>query len=283
LTLSAYGLGGILFQQGYPVPLRLHWVAPAEALPELTLRLQLEHRPRFSLLGRQATVIATHTLSLAPDYPAAQWSPRRLVSLLTALPIPADAPVGRADLNLTVLGPEGTPWIVTGSGDERLTLGTLTVEERPVRRQMPAGLQPVHVDFGTGDAGVISLRGYAVDGEARPGGLLELHYAWYVLRCPETQYAVFNHLLTVDGQFITQVDGWPQDPQYGRGNVVVLTTQWQPGEYVPDRYTLDIPAGAPPGPYLLAVGLYEASTGDRLQASQAGEPLVNNQWLLPLE
>ena len=285
LTLSAYGLGGIRFQQGYPVPLRLHWVTPAGPLPELTLRLQLWHRQRFSLLGSQATVIATKTLSLAPDYPAAQWSPGRLVSLPTALSIPANAPVGRADLTLTVLGPEGTPWTIsnaTGSGDERLTLGTLTVEERPVRRQMPAGLQPIQVDFGAGDADVISLRGYAVDGDARPGGQLTLHYAWYALRHPETQYAVFNHLLTADGQFISQVDGWPQDPKYGRGDVVVLTRQWQPGEYIPDQYTLDIPADAPPGPYLLAVGLYEAATGDRLRAMQDGQPLANDQWLLPI-
>jgi hypothetical protein len=64
---------------------------------------------------------------------------------------------------------------------------------------------------------------------------------------------------------------------------VVLTSQWRPGEYVQDSHTLEIPADAPPGPYLLAVGLYDAATEERLSASQNGHPLPADQLLVPIE
>ncbi len=271
LTLAAYGLGGLRFQQSYPIPLQLHWLAPTGPTPDLELRLQLWHRPRRAPLWDQATPITTATLPLVPDYPVSKWPAGRLVSWPTALQVPTDAPPGRADLTLEVVGADGQPWLVAGR--QRLILGTLTVEERSMLREPPAGLNAVQVDFGD----QIGLRGYRVDGTARPGGQLDLTYAWYALRRPDRQYAVFNHLLTADGQPITQVDGWPQGG-------VLLTTQWRPGEYVQDHYTLKIPADAPPGPYLLAVGLYDAANPDvRLVAFQERQHLPNNQWLLRID
>jgi hypothetical protein len=221
-------------------------------------------------------LIATESLPLIPGYPATDWPSGRLVSLPTASSIPADATPGRADLTLAVLGPDGQPWTVAGR--QRLTLGTLTVEERPMLKKLPAGLTAAQIDFGD----QIGLRGYRIEGEARPGGRLDLSYAWYALRRPDRQYAVFNHLLTADGHKVAQVDGWPQDPKFGKDTVVVLTTQWRPGEYIPDGYTLEIPTDAPPGPYLLAVGLYDAATVERLHAFYDGQPLPNNQWLVPV-
>ena len=265
ITLAGYDLGGLRFQPDYPVRLQLHWLAPdGPALAQdLTLRLNLWH-------GSQTTPVATRTLALVPDYPASDWKAGRLVSLLTALSIPVDAPPGRADLTLALVGPDGQPWTV--GGRQHLSLSALTVEERPMLKKLPQDMSAVQVDYG----GVVGMRGYRIDGEARPGGRLELNYAWYALSRPPRQYAVFNHLLTAGGQYIAQVDGWPQGG-------VVLTKQWRPGEYIPDSYTLEIPADAPPGPYLLAVGLYDASTKDRLSAFQDGQPLPNDQWLLPVD
>jgi hypothetical protein len=200
-----------------------------------------------------------------------------VVSLPAALSIPVDAPPGSTELTLAVLDPDGRPWPI--DGDQSLTLGTLNIEERPMLRRLPRGLIDVQVDFvdGTGDTGDrIGLRGYHVEGEARPGGYLELTYAWYAMSQPRRIYSVFNHLLTADGQHITQADGWPQGG-------VVLTSQWRPGEYVEDSHTLAIPTDAPPGPYLLAVGLYDAATEERLSASQNGRPLPSDQLLVPIE
>ncbi len=276
LTLAGYDLGGLRFTQGNPVPLRLHWLAPTEPMQNLKVRLQLLHRSRRGLVGSQVRSLVTETLSLVPGYPVIEWPSGRLVSLPTVLSIPPDAAPGRADLTLSVVGPDGQPWTI--AGDQYLTLGALTIEERPILRRLPASLTTVQVDFadavsGTGDQ--IGLRGYRVDGQAEPGGRLELTYGWYSSSQPTRIYSVFNHLLTTDGQRIAQADGWPQ-------NGAVLTNQWQPGEYIQDSHTLEIPADAAPGPYHLVVGLYDAASGERLYAFLDGRPLPNNQWQLQI-
>jgi hypothetical protein len=270
LALAGYELGGLKFQQGNPIPLRLHWLAPTEPVSNLTLRLQLLERG-------PATAIVTETLALAPSYPVSEWSAGRVVAVPTALSIPVDAPPGSAELTLAVLGPDGRPWSINGG--QQLTMGTLTVEERPMLRRLPSGLTSLRVDFvdATGNTDDrIALRGYRVEGEARPGGRLELTYAWQALSQPRRIYSVFNHLLTADGQHLTQADGWPQGG-------VVLTNQWRPGEYIEDSHTIEIPADAPAGPYLLAVGLYDAATEERLSAFQEGHPLPVDQLLVAIE
>jgi hypothetical protein len=62
----------------------------------------------------------------------------------------------------------------------------------------------------------------------------------------------------------------------------MLTVQWQPGDVIEDHYTLQIPPDAPPGPYVLYTGMYNAMTGDRLPAFQGGERLIEDRWLVPL-
>jgi hypothetical protein len=206
----------------------------------------------------------------------AEWPAGRLVSQHSVLSIPADVTPGRADLTLTVVGHDGQPWKFNKS--QHLTLGSVVIEERPVMRQLPDGVMPIQVHFsdqvgGTGDE--IVLRGYRTAGEAQPGGRLVLDYAWQAQTQPTRIYSVFNHLFSADGRRISQADGWPQGG-------LVLTTQWLPGEYVRDSHTLEIPADAPPGPYLLVVGLYDAATGERLHAFVDEQPLPNNQWPLPI-
>ena len=272
LTLAGYELGGLKFTQGNPVALRLHWLASEESLSGLELRLQLLHQLPHGLWGGQATALVTETLALVEGYPLTEWSPGRLVSLPTTLSIPSNAPPGRVDLALSILGLDGEPWTI--AGDQQLTLGRLTIEERPTLKRLPADLTEVRVDFAAStDVDRIGLRGYHVDGEARPGGRIELTYGWQALSEPTRIYSVFNHLLTTDGQHIAQADGWPQGG-------VVLTNQWREGEYIRDSHTLEIPADAPPGPYLLLVGLYDASSGERLPAALDGRPLPDNQWQL---
>lgn len=276
LILVGYELAGSKFQQGNPVPLRLHWLAPPQSASNISVRLQLRHAPGPALLRSPATPIVSQTLSLVPGYPVNEWRPGRLVSMPSAISIPVDATVGRAELTLSLFGPDGQLWAIDGL--EHLVLGTLNVEERPMLRQPPSDLIAVQVDYtspGDSPNDRIGLRGYRVEGDMQPGGQLELHYAWLALSQPARVYSVFNHLLTADGQFVAQADGWPQQG-------LVLTKQWRTGEYIQDHHTLEIPADGPPGPYLLAVGLYDAVTEDRLRATYEGEPLIYDQWVIPL-
>ncbi len=293
LTLAGYEPGGLRFQQGYPVPLTLHWLSPSRSLPELELRLQILHSP-FSILHsplsilRPPSSILTRTLPLASSYPASLWTPGRLVTLPTALTLPPDAPTGPAHVTLEVLGPDGNPWPMAGGDKSFLSiperdqgrgstfpLFNITVEARPVLRKLPARLTLIQADFGPPLQNEVGLRGYRVEGDPRPGGQLHLTYAWYARARPTAIYAVFNHLVTADGALVAQADGWPQG---GR----MLTTQWQAGEYIEDSYTLAIPSDAPPGPYTLYVGLYDAATYERQPAFQDNQRLPEDRVPIPL-
>jgi mannosyltransferase len=270
LTLIGRELETDQVQQGYPALLALHWLSPERPLPPLQVILQVVRPSRLPLPGLRAAPITTRTLDLTPLYPAPLWSPGRLVSLPKAIRLPADAPVGGASITLQVLDLDGTPW-VTADGRTTLPLFDLTVRRRPSLRTLPWGISRTRVDFGD----EIALRGYRVEGEARPGGEVRVTYYWYARAQPSSVYAVFNHLVTADGLAVAQADGWPQE---GR----MLTTQWQPGDYVEDRHTLHVPADAPPGPYRLYSGLYRASSGERLAAFLEGERLPADQVQIPL-
>ncbi len=267
LNLVGYEPGGLRFQQGYPIPLTLHWLAPEQRLPELDLRLRVEHR---SWLGLRSVSVLTQTIPLAPTYPAPLWTPGRLVTLPDALILPADAPTGHAWVTLQVLGTDGVPW-PTMEGKSEFPLFKIIVECRPVLRRLPGGMTPLQADFGA----EVELRGCRVEGDLRPGGQLRVTYAWYARTQPTIIYAVFNHLVAADGSMAAQADGWPQE---GR----MLTTQWQAGEYVEDTHTLLIPPDAPPGPYALYVGLYDAASGERQPAFQDDRRLPDDRLNVPL-
>jgi hypothetical protein len=270
LTMAGHEPGGLRFPQGHPVPLTLHWLSPSHPLPELQLRLRVIHRPWLSLPGLEGVSVLTQTLPLAPAYAAPLWTPGRLVTMRTALTLPPDALSGPAQVTLELLGPDGRPW-PTAEGDPTFCLFDITVADRPVLRRLPDGLTPIQVDFGD----EVGLRGYRVEGDPRPGGQLDLTYAWYARTGPQEIYAVFNHLVTADGVQVSQADGWPQE---GR----MLTNQWQPGEYIEDAYRLGIPLDAPPGPYTLYVGLYNAATDERQPAFLEGRRLPGDRVPLPL-
>ena len=214
--------------------------------------------------------IVMRAFPMSPSDPAAVWLSGRLVTLPTALTLPPDALTGPAQVTLQVLGPDGVLWPTT-EGTSSFSLFNVTVESRPVLRQVPASLAPIQADFGA----EVGMRGYLVEGSPLPGGQLYLTYAWYARTRPTAIYAVFNHLTASDGALVAQADGWPQE---GR----MLTTQWQPGEYIEDSYTLAIPADAPPGPYTLYVGLYDAATNERQPAFQDGQRLPEDRVPVPL-
>jgi hypothetical protein len=75
----------------------------------------------------------------------------------------------------------------------------------------------------------------------------------------DTSYKVFVHLYDKDGQIVAQRDRLP-------GLDVRPTTDWEEGEVLADRYTVQLEADVAPGVYQLAVGMYDPATGERLAA-----------------
>lgn len=269
ITLAGYEPGGVRFQQGYPVPFKLHWLVPNGLDQEIQLHLKAIHRSWLGGLRSSGIVTGTFSLPTAGlDDPTAPTE--RLVTLQETLMLPPDAATGPAQVVVEVTGPDGTPW-QTAEGHTAVSLFRIIVENRPALRKLPGGVTPIQVDFGD----EVGLRGYRVEGNARPGGQLHITHIWYARTSPTEIYAVFNHLVAPNGETVAQADGWPQE---GR----MLSIQWQRGEYVEDHHTLDIPPGAPPGPYTLYVGLYNAASGDRLLAFQNDQRLPDDRLTMPL-
>jgi hypothetical protein len=92
---------------------------------------------------------------------------------------------------------------------------------------------------------------------------VELTLYWQATAPVQTRYKVFTHLLgqaynaTMDNFLWGQQDNEPVNGQ-------VPTTVWAPGAVIADLYRIPVAADAPPGQYLIEVGMYGLVDGVRL-------------------
>jgi hypothetical protein len=109
----------------------------------------------------------------------------------------------------------------------------------------------------------IGLLGYGLDAPTyEAGGTIHLTLYHRCLSEMGTNYTVFTHLL---GPYNPSTDGpvWSQDDSEPCRRFYP-TSSWDVGEIVIDKFTLPIPAEAPPGNYDLALGFYQWPTLERL-------------------
>jgi hypothetical protein len=141
-----------------------------------------------------------------------------------------------------------------------------------VFRRMTNGFPTHTTSFVLGNA--VRLVGYDVlADDFRPGGDVTVTLYWESLRPVETDYTVFTQLLGPDWQLYGQVD---RQPVYGQWP----TSRWQPGQRFVDKFVVRVGETAPIGEYLMLVGLYDLTTGQRLPVVAGGEPLPDNAIVL---
>ena len=151
---------------------------------------------------------------------------------------------------------------------DHVSLGRVRLS--PAEGWEPGGLQSVY--FNLDDR--VALVGYSLDRRsATPGDSLQLSLRWQALRSMDRDYTVFTHLIGPQQDIRAQSDSQPQG-----GNSP--TSRWQPGELVTDTHRLVVREDSPPGVYQVEVGMYLASTGDRLRVFDADGQLVGNQVFL---
>ncbi len=90
----------------------------------------------------------------------------------------------------------------------------------------------------------------------------------------DTSYTVFVHLLGPDGNKYGQMDSIPQ-------NGARPTDIWLADETIIDEYKIDVAENAPPGDYMLIVGMYDWETSERLPAWEGQNHLEGN--CIPIE
>ena len=120
----------------------------------------------------------------------------------------------------------------------------------------------------------IRLVGYDA-GELVPGRPFRIRLYWQTDGPVATSYTVFAHLIGPGERRYSQCDA---EPQGGARR----TNTWAPGEQIVDDHVMEVPAAAPPGEYVVAVGMYPAAIPNpaRLPAYDGEGKALPNQVVL---
>lgn len=229
------------FSPGTDLPLTLFWTArraPAE-----------DYQVGLRLTDAKGKEVTRYEAPMA--WPTSAWRARELARDLRPFRIPPDLPDGHYRLEVAA-GP-------VGKGGRWHPLATIMVQGRPRDFTRPRPQVPLDVVVGEG----ARLIGYDLEAEPHPGGEVRLTLYWQAVAKMNVSYTVFVHLLTPDGRFGGQHDSVP-------GNGALPTSGWVPGEYLRDEHVFIIKPEAEPGEYVLEVGLYDGTNGQRLLVREGG-------------
>ncbi len=106
------------------------------------------------------------------------------------------------------------------------------------------------------------------------GEILRLTLYWQAMTSMEKSYTVFVHLLDKNEMIGGQWDSVP-------GGGLLPTTSWLEGEVIADEYEVPIRTGAPPGQYVIEIGMYDLHTGERLEVrDESGKKVGGDRILL---
>jgi hypothetical protein len=214
--------------------------------------------------------------------PTSLWRPGERVADRYVLTLPDDLPPGGGYRALFVFYQVSSTAEIARVelGPFALPLESPVVFEPPSRVfELPVLPRPLDVNFTDpadpieGDQ--IQLAGYDLEQEA---DRVDLMLWWVAERSPHTDYTVFVHLFdpAAEAVIVTQSDAMPRQGSYP-------TSGWLAGEVVSDTKRLSL-TGVPPGVYRLAIGLYDVTTGDRLEITASeGMSFSDRRLILPAE
>lgn len=234
LTLLGYDPASAV-KPGQPLFITLYWQNTKPIAKDLFSTVQLFGGDLKIAQGDQAIGAGGF-----PDYPTSQWKPAQIIRDIVLIEIPEDAP---APLALTVLvaGYDRDAGARTGE----TTFGVIPLTEA-APLTLPPDVQPVNAKVGTA-----TLVAYQVTSTA-------LTLYWQAGPAMPEDGIVFVHLFNSANQFVAGKDSRPRGGLYS-------TLAWQEGEGIVDEHTFP---EAPPGEYTLKIGMYDATTQNRL-------PVVN--------
>ncbi len=216
------------------------------------------------VLNREGQVMAGWEGPPVSWRPTSQWQPGELVRSQHTLRLPATLPAGRYTLAAGLFDPA-----TGGRLDARRRSGPLGLfspsahmaELGPVRigaRRLTTTPPEPRVTTDASLERLGRLVGYDLaQSQAAPGGALDLTLYWQPTETTGERLTVFVHLLDEQGVIVGQSDGEPADGKRP-------TSSWLPDEYITDHHTVRVRSDALLGNAVLAVGLYDAATGQRV-------------------
>ncbi len=120
--------------------------------------------------------------------------------------------------------------------------------------------------FGTGSA------------QVSPGQTFDISVYWYVLHWPRrpAPLYMYAHLLDNASQAVGKVDRQPQDARFG-------SLRWPMGVVNTDTFSIALPANAPPGRYVVQVGMYAGDTLKDLPVALPDKTVIDRFLLGPFK
>jgi 4-amino-4-deoxy-L-arabinose transferase-like glycosyltransferase len=263
LRLEGYDLSSKRIGAGEPLTATLYWSATEGNWepfpPEPSGHIAFVHAIDASgeVVGR------VDDAPFGGNHPTGVWVPGQVWRQDYSMEISRDAVPGKAALHVG--------WHVVEQPDERLEasvggepLGdTYSIEPLVIRPTTHVEYDPSRAPERRdtfGRAGEITLVGARAELDEKA---LDVTLIWRAEHPLPDDYTVFVHLVGPEGELVATGDSQPQSGRYP-------TSLWEPGETVLDNHRFDVPAGLPPGPYQVLVGLYDLATGERLPAKDIG-------------
>ena len=253
IALLGYELGQAAVQPGDSLYLMLFWQALTDVGEDYSLTV--------ALVGEDGKAVGEERFSpLVRAYPTSHWAAGEVWRGQYNFTVPIEAQPGQARLQIGLVDESGRPL------GERVSLASLEIQATERVFTVPETQHPSGANFGN----LVTLIGADLDtATVEPGETLHLTLYWQAQTKMEKSYTVFTHLLDADSRIWAQQDGIPVSGSRP-------TTGWVPSEVIRDGYQLAIDPQAPPGDYVIEVGLYDA--GDpalpRLSVSdEAGQPM----------
>jgi hypothetical protein len=251
-------------------------IQPGQAI-ELTLGWQALRWMRYPystavrLVDPQQEVVSQQDWVLGERYGNLFWAPGEVVSDHVIFPTTEALPPGIYNVTLEVYTvSEGQPAKLPaatrfGPTDQAISMREIRVLDRdyiapPCQTAVDAllGAEKIELACSTLSANKLS-----------PGKRLDVALVWRSHALIKADYTVFVQLIGPDGKVWAQQDNYPQQNRFPTG-------RWLPEEAVVDRYTLSVPADAPPGDYRLLAGMYDWRTGERLTVAPGHATAADN-------
>jgi hypothetical protein len=205
----------------------------------------------LSLVDSYGTIGQAQCEPVVHDWPTSEWGAASLARGAYSLQVDPFLAPGLYTLTLTINDQ------ADGSArNSPYALGQVQVAALPRVFKAPEPVHSVNVRY----ADAITLLGYEAVASSTA---LTLTLDWQADRRMNESYKVFVHVVdSTSGAVVAQADSVPRQWTYP-------TNWWEQSEIVRDAITVPLDT-APPGRYVVKIGLYDLDTAQRLPAQTAG-------------
>lgn len=242
LLLLGYDLSERVVEPGRSTHLTLHWQVRQKPDGDYSVVVNLvDEAGKVWPQGKYQP--------LGGDYPTSRWGEGQMVRDRFDLRLDPHTPAGLYELKIGLYDEGSERFLPVVSETGEISLGPVVVPV--VEREFTIPPMQHRLETNLGDQ--VTLLGYDLSPwRVTPSSSLHLTLYWQARREMGTSYTVFTHLLDQDNRIWGQKDSIPRDGTYP-------TTSWVAGEVIVDEYEIVVNPEAPPGHYLLEVGMYNAA------------------------